>query len=172
MEASQTLNLYATQVPLPLFSEVLSPHPPPTPGKTCPKCFYCQPMPLFPPTDHIVKQIEVKILVLPQGRSFNRGGASEASVATLTDYVAGARDLSYVRQLSPQANCTTRMRNGCWVSNVWNFFAGKKIWQRKSDPDEYRSWDLVHERPMHSPLSHWGSGSSEVQIEFLYCLVL
>ena len=28
----------------------------------------------------------------------NRGGASEASVATLTDYVAGAQDLSYVRQ--------------------------------------------------------------------------
>ena len=27
----------------------------------------------------------------------NRGGASEASVATLTDYVAGARDIS-VRQ--------------------------------------------------------------------------
>ena len=51
------------------------------------------------------------------------------------------------------------------------FFPGKKIWQRKSDLGEYRSWDLVHERPMHSPLSHWGSGSSEVQIEFLYCLV-
>ena len=49
------------------------------------------------------------------------------------------------------------------------FFPGKKIWQRKSDPGEYRSWNLVHERPMHSSLSHWGSGSSEV---FLYCLVL
>ena len=60
---------------------------------------------------------------------------SEASVATrtLTDYVAGARDLSYVCQLSPQANCSTRMRNGCWVSNVWNLFCrkenlAKKIW--------------------------------------------
>ena len=46
-------------------------------------------------------------------RKNNCGGASEASVATLTDYVAGARDLSYVCQKSPQANCSTRMRNGC-----------------------------------------------------------
>ena len=33
-----------------------------------------------------------------------RGGASEASEATLTDYVAGARDRCIIRASSPQAN--------------------------------------------------------------------
>ena len=43
----------------------------------------------------------------------NRGGASEASEATLTDYVAGPRDICIICASSPQANCSMRMRNGC-----------------------------------------------------------
>ena len=61
-----------------------------------------------------------------------RGGASEASVATLTDYVAGARDLSYVRQISPQALIALRACAMVAESAMSEtFFAGKKIWQRK-----------------------------------------
>ena len=52
--------------------------------------------------------------VCPVGQCvlYNRGGASEASVATLTGDVDGSSRY-IIRASSPWANCSTRMRKWC-----------------------------------------------------------
>ena len=64
----------------------------------------------------------------------SRGGASEASGATLTGDVDGSSRYMYVciRASSPWANYSTRMRGWCWVSNFRNLFLpGKETLEKK-----------------------------------------
>ena len=109
-----------------------------------------------------------------------RGGASlEASGATFTDHVAGARDItrapvcmyvSYMRQalrpITPRA-CANGAESAIFYIY---FYRERKLWGKKTCCSGVGSnLGLMHCRPLPLPPSQWGSGSSGLQIWLLYC---
>ena len=114
------------------------------------------------------------------GNALSHGGASKASVATLTDYVAGAGDI-YVRQalwLIAHRACANVAESAIFEIH---FYRERNLWKKKiscSGVDSNLSSGvdsnpgLMHCRPLPLPPSQWGSGSSRLQIWLLYCWVL
>ena len=108
-------------------------------------------------------------------RKYYRGGASEASGATLTDDVAGARDVcmyvAYVRQ-ALRANYSTRIAQMLLSQQFSKFIFTRKVNSGKKDlllRSGTQTWGLMHCRLLPLPPSQWGSGSSGLQIWLLYC---
>ena len=98
----------------------------------------------------------------------NRGGASEASVATLTGDVDGSSRY-IIRASSPWANYSAR------AQMVLSQQFLKFIFTRKGNSGEKKiccsgvdsNLGLMHCRPLPLPPSQWGSGSSGLQIWLL-----
>ena len=100
--------------------------------------------------------------------STNRGGASEASVATLTGDVDGARDI-YVRQaLGPITPCACANSAGSAFFEIY-FYRERKPWKKnlllrsglEPGSDALQTTAFATEQ--------WGSGISGLQIWLLYC---
>ena len=88
----------------------------------------------------------------------DRGGASEASGATFTNHVAGNRAISDMVVYSSYITYvnTRTCANSAELAIFEIIFTGK----RNSDILTW-SGGLMHCTPLPSPLSQWGSGSSE-----------
>ena len=109
---------------------------------------------------------------------YNRGGASEASVATLTGDVDGSSQYMYVwyvrqalRPITPRA-CANDAESAIFEIH---FYQERKLWGKKKDllcSGVGSNLGLMHCRPLPLPPSQWGSGSSGLQILLLYCWLL
>ena len=101
-----------------------------------------------------------------------RGGASEASVATLTGDVDGSSRYMYVyvrqalRPITPRA-CANGDESAIFEIH---FYRERKLLEKKISCSGVGSnLGLMHCRPLPLPPSQWGSCSSGLQIWLLYC---
>ena len=104
--------------------------------------------------------------------SNNRGGASEASVATLTGDVNGSSRYMYVRYVKPLGQLLHAHAQMVLSQQILKFiFTGKGNSGEKNTccSGVGSNLGLMHCRPLPLPPSQWGSGSSGLQIWLLYC---
>ena len=98
----------------------------------------------------------------------NRGGASEASGATLTGDVDGSSRYMYdtcVKPLGQLLHAHAQMVLSQQFSKF--IFTGKE--KKITCSGVGSNLGLMHCRPLPLPPSQWGSGSSGLQIWLLYC---
>ena len=100
-------------------------------------------------------------------RSDYRGGASEASVATLTGDVDGSSRYMYDTCVKPLGQLLHAHAQMVLSQQILKFILTleKKI----SCSGVGSNLGLMHCRPLLLPPSQWGSGSSGLQIWLLYC---
>ena len=108
----------------------------------------------------LINSIDHELFMKTNMLAYYRGGASEASVATFTNHVAGNRAISYTVVYPSYITCvnTRACANGAEIAIFEIIFhRERKLWEKKTCCSGVGSnLGLMHCRPLHLPPSQWG----------------